>query len=73
MGGGIGYPTTPSQSKGTYPRLGGRVLGESKNLSCSKGIVPEMLKACLKDASVSKGRVGLIGDCIGMTTSSTIG
>jgi hypothetical protein len=32
IGGGIGYPTRPSQSKGTSPRLGGRALGESKTL-----------------------------------------
>jgi hypothetical protein len=33
--GGIGYPTRPSQSKGTSSRLGGREIGKSKTLSCS--------------------------------------
>jgi hypothetical protein len=37
IGGGIGYPTRPSQSKGISSRLGGRELGESKTLSCSEG------------------------------------
>jgi hypothetical protein len=39
VGRGIGYPTRPSQSKGTLSILGGRELGKSKTLSCSKGEV----------------------------------
>jgi hypothetical protein len=39
IGGGIGYPTRPSQSKGTSSRLGGRELEKSKILSCSEGEV----------------------------------
>jgi hypothetical protein len=39
IGGGIGYPIKPSQSKGTSPRLGGRVFRESKTLSYSEGAV----------------------------------
>jgi hypothetical protein len=33
IGGGIGYPMRPSQSKGTSSRIGGRELRKSKNLS----------------------------------------
>jgi hypothetical protein len=43
IGGGIGYPTRPSQSKGTSSGLEGRVLRESKTLSCSEGAVSRML------------------------------
>jgi hypothetical protein len=95
IGGGIGYPTRPSQSKGTSSRLGGRELGKSKTLSYSEGAGIEMLrtwhrryktrtrrvrstKNCIGattslDLSLSKRRVGSIGDCIETTTSSTIG
>jgi hypothetical protein len=38
MGGGIGYPTIPSQLKGISSRLGGRELGESKTRSHSEGV-----------------------------------
>jgi hypothetical protein len=34
IGEGIGYPTRPSQSKGTSSRIGGRELEKSKTLSC---------------------------------------
>jgi hypothetical protein len=37
IGGGIGYHTRPSQSKGTSSRIGGRELGKSKTLSYSEG------------------------------------
>jgi hypothetical protein len=42
IGGGIGYPTRPSQSKGTSSRLGGRELEKSKIIFCSEGEVLEM-------------------------------
>jgi hypothetical protein len=35
IGGGIGYPTRPSQSKGNSSRLEWREPGKSKTLSCS--------------------------------------
>jgi hypothetical protein len=35
IGRGIGYPTRPSQSKGMSPGIEGRVLEDSKNISCS--------------------------------------
>jgi hypothetical protein len=54
MGEGILYPTRPSQSKGTSPRLGGRVLGESKTLSCSEGTWIEMLMTWSKESSPAK-------------------
>jgi hypothetical protein len=51
IGRGIGYPTRPSQSKGTSSRLGGRILGESKNLLCSEGAVirnvDDMFEGCI--------------------------
>jgi hypothetical protein len=73
IGGGIGYPTRPSQSKGTSSGLGGRVLRERKNLSHSEGAGSGMLMTWLKDASPSTRRVGLTRDCTGMTTSSILG
>jgi len=73
MGGCIGYPTRPSQSKRNSSGLEGRVLGESKTLSHSEGAVSEMPTTWLKDASPSKGRVGLTKNCIDTTTSSNIG
>jgi hypothetical protein len=73
IGGGIGYPTRPSQLKGTSSGLGGRVLGEIKNISYSEGAGSRMLMTWLKDASPSTRRVGLNRDCTGTTTYSILG
>jgi hypothetical protein len=69
IGGGIGYPTIPSQSKGSSSRLGGREIGESKTLSHSEGGRLGMLMTWLKDASPSTRGSILTRYCIGMTTS----
>jgi hypothetical protein len=42
-------------------------------LSCLEGTVLEMLTTWLKNASPSKERVGLTENCVGTTTSSTVG
>jgi hypothetical protein len=73
IGGGIGYPKIPSQSKGTSPGLGGRVLSESKILSCSEGAESEMLMTWYRMYRNRIRKERSTENCIGATTSSTIG
>jgi len=73
IGAGIGYPTRPSQSKGTSLGPGGRELGGRINLSHSEGAGSGILMTWFKHATPSTRRVGLTGDCTGTTTSSILG
>jgi hypothetical protein len=69
IGGGIGYPTRPSQSKGTSSRLGGREIEKSKTLSCSEGEVIKMLSTWHRRYRTRTRRAGSTKNCIGMTAS----
>jgi hypothetical protein len=66
---GIGYPTRPSQSKGTSSRLGGSELGKSKTLSCLEGEVIEMLRTWHRRCRTRTRRLRSTKNCIYATTS----
>jgi hypothetical protein len=65
----IGYPTRPSQSKGTLSRLRGRELGKSKTISCSEGEVIEMLRTWHRRCRTRTRRAGSTKNYIGTTAS----
>jgi hypothetical protein len=69
IGGGIGYLTTLSQSKGISSRLGRRELGKNKTLSSSEGEVLEILRTWHIRYRTRIRRGGSTKNCIGMTTS----
>jgi hypothetical protein len=69
IGRGIGYPTRPSQSKGTSSRLGGREIRKSKTLSYSEDEVLEMLRTWHIRYRTKTRRARSTKNCIGMTAS----
>jgi hypothetical protein len=73
IGGGIEYPTRPSQLKGISSRLRGGELRERKNISHLEGVGSRMLTRWLQGASSSTRGVGLTRDCTGTITFSIPG